>query len=49
MCTYIIRPILPLDDKKMAKIVRDNLKKFHLNIPESVMHNMMNRFYLKNL
>lgn len=33
MCTYTIRPILPSDDAKIAKIVRDNLKKFHLNIP----------------
>lgn len=33
MCKYTIRPIMASDDRKMAQIVRDNLKKFHLDIP----------------
>lgn len=33
MCQYTIRPIQASDDKKIAQIVRDNLEKFHLDIP----------------
>ena len=33
MCDYIIRPILASDDLKIAKIIRDNLEQFHLDIP----------------
>ncbi len=29
----IIRPITAADDSKIAKIIRDNLKRFHLDIP----------------
>lgn len=33
MCNDRIRPIVASDDPKIAKIIRDNLKKFHLDIP----------------
>ncbi|MGN0267432.1 MAG: GNAT family N-acetyltransferase [Lachnospiraceae bacterium] len=33
MCDYIIRPILASDDLEIAKIIRDNLEQFHLDIP----------------
>ena len=33
MCNDRIRPIIASDDPKIAKIIRDNLKKFHLDIP----------------
>lgn len=33
MCKYIIRPIESADNPKIAKIIRDNLEYFHLDIP----------------
>ncbi|MGN0682696.1 MAG: GNAT family N-acetyltransferase [Oscillospiraceae bacterium] len=36
MCDYIIRPITPSDNPKIAKIIRDNLERFHLDIPGTV-------------
>ncbi len=33
MYTYQIRPITPADDPKIARIIRDNLERFHLDIP----------------
>ena len=33
MCDYIIRPIVPEDNPKIAKIIRDNLEHFRLDIP----------------
>ena len=33
MCDYIIRPIKAEDDTKIAKIIRYNLERFHLDIP----------------
>ncbi len=33
MYDYIIRPIKAEDDMKIAKIIRDNLERFHLDIP----------------
>lgn len=33
MSDYIIRPITPADDLKIAKIIRDNLERFNLDIP----------------
>ena len=33
MSDYIIRPITPEDDPKIARIIRDNLERFHLDIP----------------
>ena len=33
MDTYQIRPITPADDPKIARIIRDNLERFHLDIP----------------
>ena len=36
MNDYIIRPITPSDNPKIANIIRDNLKRFHLDIPGTV-------------
>lgn len=36
MSEYIIRYITPSDDPKIAEIIRNNLRKFHLDIPGTV-------------
>lgn len=49
MCDYIIRPIFASDDLKIAKIIRDNLEQFHLDIPGTVYYDKeldaLSRFY----
>ena len=49
MCNYIIRPILASDDLKIAKIIRDNLEQFHLDIPGTAYYDKeldaLSRFY----
>lgn len=49
MCDYIIRPILASDDLKIAKIIRDNLEQFHLDIPGTAYYDKeldaLSRFY----
>ena len=49
MCDYIIRPILASDDLKIAKIIRNNLEQFHLDIPGTVYYDKeldaLSKFY----
>lgn len=50
MSNITIRPITPSDDAAIAKIIRDNLKAFHLDIPGTAYFDpeldCLSRYYL---